>query len=333
MDIAATVAVDCLDLVTAGTRPLVVDESSGMLAAALAARGSLPLQWCRCAGGPITAQPWPDAENCTSAFVRMPKSKDALDLALHAAASRLAPAAAVVVFGGNDEGIRSASARLAAVADDIATLSVKRHCRVMGGRRRPDIAGLRSRPADWRRVGQIRLGGGTERPWISYPGCFAKGALDPGTALLLDHLPDLPKGARVLDFAAGTGIVAAAVASRQASAALDLIEIDSLALEAARENVPDARAIAGTSLAAVAGARYDLIVSNPPIHAGVAEDHGVLADLIGDAPQHLNPGGRLLLVVQRRVRADAMIAAAFGAVERVAATGAFQVLAGIKRRH
>lgn len=333
MDIAATVAAECLDLVTAGMRPLVVDETSGVLAAALAARGSVPLQWCRYAAGPIAAQPWPDAGDGSSAVIRMPKSKDALDFALHAAASLLPPAAAIVVFGRNDEGIRSVPARLAAVADEIATWSVKRHCRVIGGRRRSDIAGLKTRLADWRNVARITLGGGVDRPWISYPGCFAKGALDAGTALLLDHLPDLPMGARVLDFAAGTGVIAAAVTNRQSGAAVDLIEIDSVALAAARENVPDARAIAGSSLRAVAGARYDLIASNPPIHAGVAEDHGVLAGLIDGAAQHLNPGGRLLLVVQRRVRADAMIEAAFGGVERVAATGAFHVLGGTRGRN
>ena len=53
---------------------------------------------------------------------------------------------------------------------------------------------------------------------------------------------------------------------------LDLIDHDSVALLAAKENVPTGQAILASSLSAVAGLR-DAIFSNPPLHAGHGREH------------------------------------------------------------
>ncbi len=318
--------IECLDRLGEVRTPLIVDEGSGRLASAIREAGGEPTVWLRCLSPSVQnePQPWPPDAPCDGAFIRLPKAKDALDLALHAAAARLSPGAPIAVFGANAEGIRSAVRHLEGVADDVATISTRYHARVVMGLRKSVIEGHKRHLADWRRERKVDIGG-VGRTWVSYPGTFAKGGIDDGTAFLLGHLGPVPKRARVLDFAAGTGVIAAAIATLSPEAAIDMIEADALAVAAAHENVPGIRAILGNSLGASGGARYDLIVSNPPVHDGIAESRAVLDRLIAEAPRHLAPSGRLLVVVQKRIPVLSGMVTAFGSARLVAEDGRFTV--------
>lgn len=333
-DPAVTTLLECLADLPPTRAPLVVGDASGLVTAALRDRGASPAAWLRehRTGSSTEARPWPATQPHDTAFIRLPKSKEALDMALHASAAMLPPDAPMIVFGANDEGIRSAPRQMAAVADGVDTARVKHHARVLVGRRRVTIAGLKANLSDWRATTVLLLAG-HERPWVSYPGTFAKGGLDPGTALLVANLPPLRSCARVLDFAAGTGVIAAAIAETPPTVSLTLLERDAVALEAARENVPNAAHVLGDSLSAVSGQRFDLIVSNPPLHDGRAETHAVLHALIETAPKHLSPGGSLLLVVQHRVPVLNLVETAFkGAATIIADDRRFTVCVGRNER-
>ena len=331
-DSAVLVAIDCLDGIATGSSPLVIGDEGGTLVQALHARGIEATTWHRRYVQQQPGSPWPQAGKTgnlsyTSALLRLPKAKDALDFALHAAASVTAAGATLVLFGANEEGVRSAATRFAVVVDQVATLATRRHCRVMAGPRRSVIAGLKDSVSAWRSERDIAILG-LRRTWVGYPGVFARGGLDEGTALLIANLPRLTPRTRVLDFAGGTGVIAAAVMQATPGIAIDLIEIDALALESARANVPGARCIAGDALSAAGHARYDVILANPPVHEGLADDLGVLSALIAKAPHHLNRGGELRIVLQRRISATAMMQAAFGEVHAIATNGGFQVISG-----
>lgn len=278
--------------------------------------------WNRRAGGTSPAAPEPPHGPFDGALLRLPKVKAELEMAAHQTLSRVRDDGRLVIYGGNDEGARTIAKRLEALDPEIETLASEAHGRVVAVRRRQGVA-LRAGIADWKQTGSIDLGG-SQRCWVSYPGLFADGALDDATALLLSHLPPLPAAARVLDFGCGTGVISAAIHDRHPDAEIAALDIDSLALEAVRENVPTASRLIGSNLDP-APVKLDLIVSNPPIHDGIAESLDVIQALIKRAPKLLRRNGRLMLVVQRRIPLQHDFAAAFKSVDIVADDGRFRV--------
>jgi 16S rRNA (guanine1207-N2)-methyltransferase len=230
----------------------------------------------------------------------------------------------VIVYGGNEEGIRSAAGMLERLCGGIETLAPRGHGRVLAAHRPADPSQLRAPLPAWRTTTTLEIAD-SRRDWVSYPGIFAANRIDEGTALLIGALPPLRAGARVLDYACGSGVIGAGAATLAPGIVLELLDNDSVALEAACENVPGARLHLGTALAVVSSARYDAILSNPPLHKGLVEDPAQLEQLIADAPAHLQPGGILKIVVQRRVPLDRLLSQHFATVTTPAENGRYRV--------
>jgi 16S rRNA (guanine1207-N2)-methyltransferase len=312
-----------LDAIPLSGRVLLANQA-GHLPSLIAARGIGLCAWNRHQIGGVEAAPWPPAGPFEDVLLRLPKAKDEQEMAAHACLSVLQPGGRLVVYGGNDEGIRSAARRLEGLCGGLETLAIRGHGRVVAVRRPRDSSGLRTSLSAWRSTALLEVGG-QRRPWISYPGVFAADRVDAGTALLIGALPPLEVGARVLDYGCGSGLIGAAALAQFSSITLDALDSDSVALAAARENVPAAHCMLGTTLGAVGAARYHAILSNPPLHRGVTEDHALLEGLIAAAPAHLRAGGVLAIVVQRRVPLQRLLAQHLGSVAIAAETGGYRV--------
>jgi release factor glutamine methyltransferase len=135
----------------------------------------------------------------------------------------------------------------------------------------------------------------------------------------------LPPGARVLDVCTGSGLLAVTAALCGARAtALDVSRraVVCAALNA-RLNGVRIRALRGDLLAPVRGERFDAIVSNPPYLPAADDDlpdrgaarawdaghdgRAILDRLCEQAPDHLAPGGVILLIHSALCGTDATV--------------------------
>jgi 16S rRNA (guanine1207-N2)-methyltransferase len=159
----------------------------------------------------------------------------------------------------------------------------------------------------------------------SQPGAFSWDRLDPGTALLIKHLP--PLAGVGADFGCGVGVLARAVLTSASVTRLLLVDVDRRAIDAARRNIDDPRAsLAWRDLrAGGADERLDFVVMNPPFHDGGREDQGLGAAFIRRAAEALKPGGVCWLVANRHLPYEAPLAAAFSKVRQVVQADGFKV--------
>lgn len=164
----------------------------------------------------------------------------------------------------------------------------------------------------------------------SQPGVFAWDRIDPGSALLAEHLPPM-KGAGV-DLGCGYGALSVVTLRSPAVTALRLIDLDRRAVEAARRNIEDPRAtfeqadvrlIEDTS-------DQDFVVSNPPFHDGGAEDRRLGQAFIRKAAGLLKKGGVAWIVANRHLPYEAELNEAFKRVRMVADAGGYKLFEAVK---
>ncbi len=202
----------------------------------------------------------------------------------------------------------------------------KHHCRVFWLRRGDALPAC---CAEWLAAAEPRfvdaIGG------VSAPGVFGWDRVDVGSRLLAETLDDRI-GGRVADFGAGWGYLSREILARcPRVAALDVVEADAAALDAARRNLAAPGGVAPSfrwhDVACEPGlGPYDWVVSNPPFHAGKDADPEIGRAFIRAARAALAPGGRVLLVANRHLPYEAAIDAAFKDRVTVAETPAFKVI-------
>ena len=127
-------------------------------------------------------------------------------------------------------------------------------------------------------------------------GVFGSRGLDPGTALLIENLAVTPRE-RVLDLGCGWGAVGVAAAKSARAGHVVLTEVNRRAARLAEKNldrnrIRNAEVRVGAFFEPLAGETFDTIATNPPYRAGRAQ----VLRLLTEAPDHLAPDGRLVLV-------------------------------------
>lgn len=161
--------------------------------------------------------------------------------------------------------------------------------------------------ADERREITVTLAGRRVRVETA-AGVFSGERLDPGTAVLLEHVVPPPSTGVLVDVGCGWGPLALEMALRSPAAEVVAVDVNERALDLVRRNA--ARLGAGNlvalqpeaALTHLAGRGVDLLWSNPPIRIGKPALHALLEAWLG----RLAPTGTAELVVARNLGADSL---------------------------
>ena len=249
-----------------------------------------------------------------AALVIVPRAKDAAR-ALIAEASAAAPL--VIVDGQKHDGVDSILKAVKARHTPAGVIA-KAHGKLFW----LEAAEF----ADWAATDRVVEG------FITRPGVFSADRPDKGSLALAEVLPPL-KG-RVADLGAGWGFLARHILRTEAVTDLDLIEADAVALDCARINITDPRAAFHWANATTftPSAPYDVVVSNPPFHAGRAGDPGLGQAFIAAAARILAPQGSLWMVANRHLPYEDALARAFAQTQEVGGTPGFKVIHATRPR-
>ena len=281
---------------------------------ALQQAGFQTTMWRRFASGTCGAKEWPSPEPFQAAAMRYPDSSESFEFALHAVASNLSEGAPLWVYGDVREGVLSTTRSIRGLFS-LSAIHEDGDCRVISAVRTRGKA--HEKFEHWLRQESIDFGHGLQ-DWWSVPGLFAAGKVDVMSQYLLDTMAQVREkleasdtkwhlvscdSCNVMDFASGTGVLAAGVLKILSVGKCCLLDADAAALEAAGRNLPEASRILAD------GFRYDfpedvkfhLIISNPPVHNGHADDLGLLCELLREGPLLLEPGGEMWLVTQEHI--------------------------------
>jgi 16S rRNA (guanine1207-N2)-methyltransferase len=144
-----------------------------------------------------------------------------------------------------------------------------------------------------------------ETSFVTEPGVFSAKHIDPGSALLVEHLPPSLRG-KVADLGAGWGFLSQAALQKSPKITrIDLFEADRRALDCARENVSGNAAFHWHDVTVGLSETYDHIITNPPFHTAQAKDVDLGKQFLSVAAASLKRGGGLYVVANRQLPYEA----------------------------
>jgi 16S rRNA (guanine1207-N2)-methyltransferase len=131
-------------------------------------------------------------------------------------------------------------------------------------------------------------------------GIFSKREVDYGTNFLLKSLVVSDKVKDVLDVGCGYGPIGIAMAMEHPGVSVDMIDVNERAIALCKRNIEDNRLSNAhafvSNLYQNITKNYDIIVTNPPIRAGKS----IIYEIFSQAFDHLNDGGELWVVIQKK---------------------------------
>jgi len=171
--------------------------------------------------------------------------------------------------------------------------------------------------------------------FLTASGVFSAKRVDNGTRVLVEAMP-LPGAGRLLDVGCGIGVIGLVAAVESPGLDVTLTDVNPRATMVAARNVErmglgNVRVLRGSLYEPVEGEMFDMVVSNPPISAGMKK---VVGPLVRGARDHLAVGGRILLVVQSNKGGrtlEGFLDEWFGRHEVVDKKSGYRVLSAIRR--
>ncbi|MFD1884078.1 class I SAM-dependent methyltransferase [Paenibacillus wenxiniae] len=169
--------------------------------------------------------------------------------------------------------------------------------------------------------------------FISDAGVFSKTGIDYGSRVLIEAL-DIAADARVLDVGCGYGPMGLSAAMLAPQGRVTMVDVNERAVELARENaklnnIHNVDIRVSDLFEAVEGEKFTVVITNPPIRAGKETVHLIFEK----AAAHLEPGGSLWIVIQKKQgapSAKAKLEQLFEQVEEVTKDKGYRIFKATK---
>ncbi|ABJ90678.1 methyltransferase [Buchnera aphidicola] len=133
----------------------------------------------------------------------------------------------------------------------------------------------------------------------SLPGVFGYKKIDTGSKLLISTFNKKING-KILDIGSGTGILSIALAKKNPLIKITLTDIYDAAIWCSKNNLIKNNLIGKVLFSDIYShikKRYDLIISNPPIHYNLKINLKILKKIIKNSKKHLKKKGELRIVI------------------------------------
>ena len=172
---------------------------------------------------------------------------------------------------------------------------------------------------------------------VNHASLFSRDRLDPGSRLLLEHMPVADRYRRIVDLGCGNGVLGLIAAALNPAATLLFRDESHMAIASARENFRAAFAgerqaefVVGDCLQGVDSESQDLVLLNPPFHQQHSAGDAVAWQMFKDARRVLVRGGELRIVGNRHLGYHAKLKKLFGNCSNVGVSKKFVVLSAKK---
>ena len=172
----------------------------------------------------------------------------------------------------------------------------------------------------------------------NHAGLFSRDRLDPGSRLLLEHMPVDERYRRIVDLGCGNGVIGLIAAAFNPSAGLLFRDESYMAVASARDNFRAAFGaeriadfVVGDCLQGVDDDSRDLVLVNPPFHQQHSRGDSIAWQMFKDARRVLVEGGELYVVGNRHLGYHAKLKKLFGNCDNVAANSKFVLLRACRR--
>jgi len=143
--------------------------------------------------------------------------------------------------------------------------------------------------------------------FISDAGVFSRKGIDFGSSLLLKTICIKESTKTILDVGCGYGTLGITLGLTNPNTTIDMVDVNLRALDLTRKNAlaNSVNNIYESNMYENVNKNFDMIVTNPPIRAGKKIVHGIILD----AYDHLNVGGSMWCVIQKKQGAESAIKA------------------------
>ena len=168
---------------------------------------------------------------------------------------------------------------------------------------------------------------------VNHASLFSRDRLDPGSRLMIEHMPVDNGLRRIVDLGCGNGVLGIVAAAMNPAVSLVFADESHMAIASARENfanafgtLREAEFRLGDCLEGVDDESADLVLVNPPFHQHHTVGDRIARKMFRDARRVLAAGGELRVIGNRHLGYHLRLGRLFGNCTTVAANSKYVLL-------